>query len=386
MNKRVNGALAAVVATSIALVSCSTEGAGAPEGTENNDSSADNATSADGTTAEQTSQNNRDEVVPVADNPSPAVQNLPPHFDFQGHRGARGEWTEESRKAFEAALELGVTTLELDIVMSADGVPVVWHDPEVQEDKCKDTQPAQPGDPQFPYVGKLVHDLTWEQLQTLDCDLKLEEDFPEQEPVPGNKMLQLKDLFDIAQNDPDVYFNIETKIEAEEREKSAEPQEFVDAILAAGDEAGTTDRIMIQSFDWRSLPLVREQNPTIPLAALYDETTWTEGSEWIGDIDYNEVDGDVIEAVKKLGAEVISPGFAVPYESKAGEDDYNPTATRDYINKAHEAGIRVIPWTVNDPATMEEQLDAGVDGIITDYPTRLKKILDERGIDYSRTK
>nr|VDG62677.1 glycerophosphoryl diester phosphodiesterase [Streptococcus thermophilus] len=96
--------------------------------------------------------------------------------------------------------------------------------------------------------------------------------------------------------------------------------------------------------------------------------------------------GDVIAAVKELGAEVISPGFAVPYESKAGEDDYNPTATREYINKAHEAGIRVVPWTVNDAETMEEQLDAGVDGIITDYPTRLKEILDEREIEYGRMK
>lgn len=374
-----SAAVLAVVATAgVLLASCS--------------SSDVETTTTQSSTTEETStvtevsesENNREDVLPVAENSSPAVKNLPPNFDFQAHRGGRGEWIEESQKAFETALAMGATTLELDIVMSADGVPVVWHDPEVQDDKCEDTEPVTEGDAQFPYVGKLVHELNWDQLQTLDCSLLLEEDYPEQQPVPGNKMLQLKDVFELSKNDPDVYFNIETKIEAEEREKSAEPQEFVDAIMAAADEAGTTDRIMIQSFDWRSLPLVREKNPNVPLVALYDETTWVEGSQWIGDIDYNEVDGDVIEAVKELGAEVISPGFAVPYGSKPGDDDYNPTANREYINKAHEAGIRVVPWTINDAETMEEQLDAGVDGIITDYPTRLKEILDERKIDYSR--
>lgn len=384
MKRRIPETLAATLMAGVLLTACN--GGNGNEEAGGESSASQGTATQESETATETSKNNRDEVVPVADNPSPAVKNLPPNFDFQAHRGGRGEWIEESKKAFETALDLDATTLELDIVISADGVPVVWHDPEVQDDKCKDTEPVKEGDEQFPYVGKLVHELTWEQLQTLDCSLLLKEDFPEQQPVPGNKMLQLKDVFEIAKDAPDVYYNIETKIEAEEREKSAEPQEFVDAIVAAADEAGTTDRIMIQSFDWRSLPLVREKNPNIPLVALYDETTWVEGSKWIGDIDYKEVDGDVIEAVKKLGAEVISPGFAVPYESKAGDDDYNPTATREYINKAHEAGIRVVPWTVNDASTMEEQLDAGVDGIITDYPTRLKKILDERNINYGRAK
>ena len=378
MKKHAFQTIAALTGLCISMSACSSD--------ETDTASTETTTAEETNTVTQTSGNKRDDVVPVAENSSSAVENLPPSFDFQAHRGGRGEWTEESQKAFEAALDMGVTTLELDIVMSADGVPVVWHDPEIQEDKCKGTEPAAEGDEQFPYVGKLVHELNWDQLQTLDCSLKLEEDFPEQQPVPGNKLLQLADVFELSKNDPDVYFNIETKIEAEEREKSAEPQEFVDAILDAADEAGTTDRLMIQSFDWRSLPLVREKNPNVPLVALYDETTWVEGSKWIGDIDYNEFDGDVIAAVKELGAEVISPGFAVPYESKAGEDDYNPAATREYINKAHEAGIRVVPWTVNDAETMEEQLDAGVDGIITDYPTRLKEILDEREIEYGRMK
>ena len=362
------GALALLLPTTLALTACSPS---------------DNAEPASEQPTESSSQAAGTVSAEAGDGASISNANLPPNFDLQSHRGGRGEWTEESRTAFEESLAMGVTTLELDIVMSADGVPVVWHDPEIQTDKCRDTEPVEADDEQFPYVGKLVHDLTWEQLQTLECDVKLE-DFPDQVPVDGNKLIDLPELFELASSDDDVYFNIETKIEAEERDKSAEPQEFVDAILAAADEAGTTDRLMIQSFDWRSLPLVREKNPDVSLIMLYDDTTWVPDSPWTGDVDYDSVGGDIVEAARHIGAAVLSPGYSVPSDAEAGDDDYNPVATPEYIQKAHDAGLRVIPWTVNDEATMRGQIEAGVDGIITDYPTMLKTILDEQSVDYSR--
>lgn len=363
-------ALALVLPCALALTACSPTETESPNP---EDSQPSETSSQDTVTGESD----------AGDRASISDANLPPHFDLQSHRGGRGEWTEESRTAFEESLAMGVTTLELDIVMSADGVPVVWHDPEIQAEKCRDTEPVEPEDGDFPYVGKLVQELSWEQLQTLECDVKLE-DFPDQEPVAGNKLIDLPALFELASGDDDAYFNIETKIEAEERDKSAEPQEFVDAILAAADDAGTTDRLMIQSFDWRSLPLVREKNPDVPLVMLYDDTTWVPNSPWTGDVDYDSVGGDIVEAAQQIGAAVLSPGYSVPSDAEAGDDDYNPVATPEYIEKAHDAGLRVIPWTVNDEATMREQIEAGVDGIITDYPTMLKTILDEQSVDYSR--
>ncbi|MCJ7857668.1 glycerophosphodiester phosphodiesterase family protein [Corynebacterium kalidii] len=300
--------------------------------------------------------------VAVADPPTGSLgtsqvapaDNLPSTFDLQAHRGGRGEHTEESRAAFGHALELGVTTLELDVHLSADGVPVVWHDASVQADKCT-------GD----YVGQDVHDLTWEQLQTLNCNLPLA-DYPEAVHAADNRMLQLTDVFDIAARDPQVYFNIETKIEAEAPERSAPAGQYVDAILDAAEDAGTTDRIAVQSFDWSSLPLVRERAPQVPLVALWDETTWTADSPYLGPVDYG--DGDVLAAARNLGVEVLSPGFRAVEPS--------------FVAQAQEAGFRVVPWTVNEAADMERYLDAGVDGIITDYPTRLAGILEERGIAY----
>jgi glycerophosphoryl diester phosphodiesterase len=306
---------------------------------------------------------------------SDAADNLPSNFDFQAHRGGRGEYTEESATAFEKALELGVTNLELDIHMTADGVPAVWHDPEIQDDKCTDTAPVTEGDPQFPYVGKDVHDLTWEQIQTLNCDLPLA-DYPDAQPVEGNKMINLDELFDIAASDPEVHFNIETKIEAEEPERSAPAQQYVDAILDSADAAGTTDRISIQSFDWSSLPLVRDRAPQVPLVAVWDNTTWESGSPYLGPVDYDAVGGDPIKAGQELGVEVLSP------ETDASGPWYGGDLP-GWTSAAQEAGFSVVPWTVNDRADMEKWIDAGADGMISDYPTRLKGILDERGIDYS---
>lgn len=297
----------------------------------------------------------------IGSTPSPTTKG----FDLQAHRGGRGEWTEESAQAFAQSLKLNVTTLEFDIVLAEDNTPVVWHDPKIQADKCDDTEPATPNDPEFPYVGKLVHELNWDQLQTLDCD-KVLSGFPDAQPQEGNKLLQLQDVFDIAKADPKVRFNIETKIEAEKREDSATPQEFVDAIVPIVEANKATTRSSIQSFDWRSLPLVRKAAPAIQLVALYDETTWKADSQWIGDVDYTKHKGNVVEAAKELGVEILSPAYKL--------------VTKENVAEAQLAGLQVIPWTVNEEADINKIIDTGVDGLITDYPTRAKGILSERGI------
>lgn len=309
-----------------------------------------------------------------------ALENLPKGFDLQAHRGGRGQWTEESAQAMLNSLALGVTTLELDIILSKDGVPVVWHDPVILPEKCSDTAPAWPGDTQFPYVGKLVHDLTYEQLMTLDCAKQLTE-FPDAEVIGGNKFITLPQLFELVQHNDRVHFNIETKIEAAAPGDSAEPQEFVDAILDAVDVAGVANRVMIQSFDWRSLPLVAKRNPEIPLVLLWDENTWRPNSPWTGAVNFDEVAGDIIEAAKQVGVHVLSPGYSVPYGTKPGDEEYHPVATAELVARAHEAHLVVVPWTVNDKETMREQIAAGVDGLITDYPTRLREVLAELGME-----
>jgi glycerophosphoryl diester phosphodiesterase len=297
---------------------------------------------------------------------APPAAAQPPDFDLQAHRGGRGETTEESLRAFAKSLELGVSTLELDIVLSKDSQPLVWHDPTIQADKCADTGPAFAGDPAYPYVGKLVHDLTLVQIRTLDCGKRLAE-FPDAEVVPGNKIATLPEVFALADSyRAGVRYNVETKVEADHPGASAEPQEFVDVILAVVRAAGKTDRVEIQSFDWRALPMAHRAEPSIPLVALYDEDTWAPGSPWLAGENSSAI-GDPLIGAKLLGADIVSPRYAL-------------VNGKPYVDRAHSLGLRVIPWTVDDAGAMRQQIGYGVDGIITDYPTRARSVMTGLGM------
>jgi glycerophosphoryl diester phosphodiesterase len=224
---------------------------------------------------------------------------------------------------------------------------------------------VRPGDPQFPYVGKLVKDLTYQQLRTLDCG-KLLKDFPKAEVVKGDKIATLPEVFALADSyRANVRYNIETKVEAAEPERSADPQVFVDVILDAIRAADKTDKVEIQSFDWRTLPMTRRQVPGIPLVALWDDTTWYPGSPWLGGVEPAVVRDPILGAIG-VGATILSPEYVL--------------IDKAFVDRAHLHGLKVIPWTVDDASTMRAQIDLGVDGIITDYPTTLRNVMAEKGL------
>jgi glycerophosphoryl diester phosphodiesterase len=284
-------------------------------------------------------------------------------FDVQAHAGGRGETTGESLRAFAKAIQTGVNTLELDINITKDGQPVVWHDPVIKSEQCADTGPAFDGDPAYPYVGKLVHELTLAQVRTLDCG-KPASEFPAAEVVWGNKIAVLAEVFALA-GPSGVRYNIETKVAADHPGTSADPQEFVEVVLAAVRAAGQADRVEIQSFDWSVLPLVRQVEPSMPLVALWDEQTWVPGSPWLAGIDATRV-GDPMIGAMTAGAGILSPNYQ--------------QVDKAFVDRAHALGLRVIPWTVDNPDAMRQQIAAGVDGIITNYPTRLRGVLGALGI------
>lgn len=296
---------------------------------------------------------------------APTASAQPAGFDLQAHRGGRGETTEASLRGFAKAIELGVTTIEFDVELTEDGQPVVWHDPTIEPGKCSDTAPAFPGDLEYPYVGKLVHDLTLAQIHTLDCGKRLP-DFPDAEVVRGNTIAVLPEVFALADSyRADIRYNIETKVAADKPAESAGPQQFVDVILAAVRAAGKVDRVDIESFDWRTLPMVRRADPSIPLVALWDEQTWVPGSPWLAGINPAVV-GDPLIGARVVGAHIASPDYAL--------------VDKAFVDRAHALGLEVIPWTVDDAADMRQQIADGVDGLITDYPTRLRGVLQELGM------
>lgn len=297
--------------------------------------------------------------------PLPTASPQAPGFDLQAHAGGRGEATGESLRAFAKSLELGVSTLELDINITKDHQPLVWHDPVIESQQCSDTGPAFAGDPSYPYVGKLVHDLTLAQIRTLDCG-KPASQFPRAEVVRGNKIAVLPEVFSLTDSyRADVRYNIETKVAADHPGISAQPQEFVDVVLAAVRAAGKVDRVEIQSFDWRTLPLVRQAQPSIPLVALWNEHTWVPGSPWPATVNPDVV-GDPVIGAMMVGASILSPEYSL--------------VDRALVDHAHSLGLSVIPWTVDDANDMRAQIALGVDGIITNYPAVLRTVMAELGM------
>jgi glycerophosphoryl diester phosphodiesterase len=298
----------------------------------------------------------------------PATTPLSTSYDWQGHRGARGLKPENTLPAFETALDLGVTTLELDLHYTADGVIVVWHDPMIESGKCGRLADAPIEAPDPDSLVKwgdalLISQLTWQQVQSYRCDRNPEPDrFPQQDNSPmllasdDYGLISLAELFDFVQtysqseqkteaqrsNASQVQFNIETKRDPNRPKNindgfdGENPGPFELAILELVAEHGLTEQVIIQSFDHRSLWAVRSVNEEIRLAAL------TSGLPV------------ALNQYAERGATIWSP-------------NYN-TLTPTLIAEAQTAGLQVIPWTVNEPADMRQLLEWGVDGLISDRP------------------
>ena len=155
-----------------------------------------------------------------------------------------------------------MTTLELDTHLTADGKVIVWHDDTIQADKCQDTAPAAPGDAAFPYVGDRVAELSLAQIKTLDCGFTQLKGYPEQDVIEGNRIAELKDVFQLVRDAgaEKVRFNIETKVEAGKTGGEGMVA-LTTAVVAEIQASGMADRTTVQSFDWSSLNLTKEIAP-----------------------------------------------------------------------------------------------------------------------------
>ncbi|MEE1940091.1 glycerophosphodiester phosphodiesterase family protein [Streptomyces sp. TRM 70361] len=309
------------------------------------------------------------------------------HFDLQAHRGGLGLVVENTLASFANALETGVSTLELDVQITGDGRAVVTHDRRVSAAKCRDTGPVREGDPQYPYVGKYVVDLTLAQVRTLDCGSLTLPQHPGQRPSPGARMPLLSEVFALVDRyrAHKVTVNVETKVEAGAPHETAPRERFVQVVAREVRRARMLDQVTIQSFDWGALMRMRQVEPRLPIVALTNGRQFlqpgVEGrSPWLGGIDIDDYDGDPVAAAASFGADALSPVHGDPQDGAVGDPDYRPYVTAAMVARAHAAGMRVIPWTVNDPATMHKLIDDGVDGIITDYPDRLRTVMARHGM------
>jgi len=314
-------------------------------------------------------------------------------FDLQAHRGGIGLTVESTIASFSKALDLGVTTLELDVQITKDGFAVVTHDRDPVETKCTDTAPASPGDPQYPYVpGKTyVKDLTLAQIRTLDCGSKAQPQFPRQQVAPGARMPLLSEVFALvhARHADGVMLNVETKVEAGAPEQTAPREQFVQVVAHEVRRADLVRQVTIQSFDWGALMRMRQVEPRLPIVALTNGQQFLQAgqpgaSPWLGGIDIDDFGGSLVSAAASFHADAISPVAGDPQSGKVTDPGYVPYTTPAMVREAHAAGMLVIPWTIDDDATMQSLIDAGVDGLITDYPNTARDVMARNGLALPR--
>lgn len=296
------------------------------------------------------------------------------HFDLEAHRGGRGLAPENTLAAFSNAVDMGVTTLELDIGLTSDGVVVISHDTSLNPDHTRDASGAWLA----PRSGAPIRALTLAQLQTYDVGRinpasNYGKQFALQIPRDGERIPTLASLFAQVQargaEAATVRFNIETKIDPSKPDETAAPEPMVRALLAEIDKANMAGRVTIQSFDWRTLTLVGKLAPQMPRAYLTTPRTLKD-SRWTDGLDAASF-ASVPQMVRAASANapgpvVWSPAFA----------DLTP----EVIREAHKLGLKVLPWTVNQRADMQRLMDWGADGIITDYPDILRDLMRERGL------
>ena len=262
-------------------------------------------------------------------------------LDLQGHRGARGLSPENTLPGFARALAIGVSTLELDTGVTRDGVVVIHHDRSLNPDIARG-----PDGKWIEPPGPRIAELSFAELQRYDVGRirpgsEYAKRFPHQKPVDGARIPRLSELFDKAP--ASVRFNIETKIAPE---APAEP--FARALIAEVRKAGLAARTTIQSFDWRTLKVVEREAPEIPTSYL----TSAQDSE--------------PQSVHAAGARIWSPDFQ--------------GLTREKLARARQLGLKAVAWTVNEPADIARALDMKLDGIISDYPDRVRAAMARRGL------
>ncbi len=295
-------------------------------------------------------------------------------LDLQGHRGARGLLPENTLPSFQRALELGVTTLELDIAITSDGVLAVHHDRTLNPDITRDASGRF-----LEGRGPAIHTLTWAQLQTYDVGRirpgsDYARQFSEQKPIDGTRIPRLSDVFDLVKRagDSQVRFAIETKLDPDHPGETLAPEPFARAVVDEIRKAGMATRSQILSFDWRTLQVVQKIAPEIQTVYLsiqrrFDNIGAGRGgqSPWTAGFQYRD-HGSVPRMIKAAGGGFWSVFF----------NDLDAANLRE----AKALGLKVLVWTVNDPSVMGRMLDMGVDGLITDRPDLARKLLEERSI------
>ncbi len=278
------------------------------------------------------------------------AQSGTPAIDLQGHRGARGLLPENSIPAFLRAIDLGVDTIELDVSVTADSQVVVTHEPWFSHEICSKPDGSAIDESEARNLN--IYQMTYAEVTQYDCGLLGNPRFPTQTRVAAVKpqlsaAIATAEGHEAPSGPAKLLYNVEIKSKPERDDVyHPAPERFARLVYDVLAEGGVLDRTTIQSFDPRALEEVHRIDSTVSLSLLVDN------------------DAGFVRNLSRLSfqPDIYSPNYRLVDSVLVGQ--------------AHSMSIRVIPWTVNDEATMQALLALGVDGLITDYPDIGRRVID----------
>lgn len=277
-------------------------------------------------------------------------------------------------EGFRLLEDIGVMAVEFDVQNARGEQPIVWHDATLEDGKIRDADGHWLKGDGPKVIETSARDLKAYDIGALQPGSNAQAAFPDQAGLSGIRILTLEEFCDWAKNCPQMVLNLEIKSYADRTDLGDSPEVLARSVLAVLRQYELLDRMIVSSFDWRVLSEFQREAPEISLGYLTfanqadaeDEANIFENSPWMDGLSL--VGGKRLpEVVKAAGGTVWSPYFT--------------QLTQDDLDLAHELGLVVNVWTVNSHEDLKRMKNMGVDGVITDYPTRAKALWEEMQVE-----
>ena len=305
------------------------------------------------------------------------ILSKPNHIKIYGHRGARGDLPENTLESFKYLFDNNINAYETDILISKDLIPVITHDFRLEPSFTKDSEGNWIEDENIK-----IFDLTYEELLKFDVGSinklsRYGRRFVNQKPLENQRIPKLSELLDLSSKNKseNLLINLEIKSTPDEENLTPAPEDTVKLVVNEINKSNLKDKIIVSSFDWRTLTEIKNQYPEISRAYLtYQQVrgmkikkTIYNRSPWMSFLPFYE-DHELPKIIKSQGGKAWHP--------------YRKDITKKLVDISHQEDLPVNVWTVNEEYEMLKMIEYGVDGIMTDYPLRLKELCEKENIKW----
>lgn len=299
------------------------------------------------------------------------ILSKPGYIKIYGHRGARGVLPENTLESFKYLFENNIRAYETDILISKDNIPVITHDFKLDPSYTKDVNGNWIEDENIKIIDLTYEEILKYDVGTLNKLSRYGRKFINQKSLDNQKIPKLSDLLKLSSDNDfdDLLINLEIKSTPIEEGLTPSPEEMVKIVIDEVGRSNLSDKIIYSSFDWRVLREIKERDPKIPRAHLtsgakgkiYDKSPWLDFTPLHSEVELPKL-------IKALGGSAWHPNYK----------DVN----KEIIEISRNEGLPVNVWTVNKEQDMLRMIDYGVDGIMTDYPLKLKELCDKENINW----